>query len=354
MVIVMTEKDKILYVGYGFNGEPGLDSLLKNGSFDVVGVIATPLGAGRYRVHGKELPLELLAHGQDIPVWQTNENEVIYRAIKETNPKSVLLCVYNKILSDEILKSALSFFNVHHGCHLPRLRGSSNTEWAVRNGINKITISLLKMVPGLDEGDLYWEPEISITDDETIVDMRRKMNEVLRQNLGNVYEHILHPERLPELSDVVYQSPQSKIKATYACSIREEDSLIDWDQPALDIYNVIRSVCDPELDPAYTFYQGKQLKVWKAKMIPASRIWDGRIPGKPVSRSDDGVEVLTGDPEYAILLQDVEIDGKKMPAKEVITSIRNTLGLHPLELLKRIQALEQRLEQVEKGITDSF
>ena len=161
-------KDKILYVGYGFNGEPGLDSLLKQGSFDIVSVIAPPPGVGRYRVHGQELPLERLASDHSIPVIQTNDNAEIGRVIKEQQPDSVLLCIYNKILSPDILASGPSFYNLHHGLHLPRLRGSSNTEWAVRLGLNAITLSLFKVVPGLDEGILVWEPEVTITDDENI------------------------------------------------------------------------------------------------------------------------------------------------------------------------------------------
>ena len=338
----MTSSDKILYIGYGFNGEPGLDSLFKHGSFTIVGVVTPPADAHWHRrLYPKGLPVEHLARKHNIPIYQTDDNQEIYRLIKKTQPLSIMMCYYTKIISPEILQSGPSFFNVHHGCHLPRLRGSSNTEWAVRNGINKITVSLFQVVPGLDEGDLYWEPEITITSDETVADMRRKMNEVLRKDLGKVYAHILHPKQSSALSKQVFRRPQKERGATYASSIREEDNVIDWTRPARKIYNLIRSGCDPEVAAVSTFYQGNPMRIWAARMIPTTKVWEGHIPGKPVARSDDGVEILTGDKKYTILLKEVEVNGQRMPAKQAITSIRDTLGLSQLELWRMFQALKK-------------
>ncbi|MDP1694535.1 MAG: formyltransferase family protein, partial [Candidatus Woesearchaeota archaeon] len=207
----MPQKDKILYIGYGFNGEPGLDSLIKHGSFTIVGVVTPPADAHWHRrLYPDGLPVEKLAQQHNLPIHKTDNNKDIEALVQQTKPDSVMMCYYTKIIPEHMLKAGPSYFNVHHGCVLPRLRGSSNTEWAVRNGINKITISLFQVVPGLDEGDLYWEPVITITEDETVVDMRRKMNEVLRADLGKAYAHILHPKQSPELSDVVFRRPQQE------------------------------------------------------------------------------------------------------------------------------------------------
>ncbi len=346
-IFTMTQKDRILYVGYGFNGEPGLDSLLKQGSFDIVTVVAPPLGIGRYRVHGGTLPLEQLANQHNIPVVQTNDNAVIAGLIAEQHPDSVLMCVYNKLLPQEILASGPSFYNLHHGLHLPRLRGSSNTEWAVRLGLNRITLSLFQVVPGLDEGKLVWEPEITITDDENITDLRARMNARLRTDLGAVYRQILHPDPSSPLSREVVSLPQTENGATYCCSIRKADSEIDWRQPAKTIYDLVRSVNDPELDRAFTFYDGRLLDVWRAKVVPAKHHYEGHIPGKPISRTPNGVEVLTGDTASNILLQEVEYKGHRMPAQEAITSIRETLGINTLDFLRRIQDLETIIRSLE-------
>ncbi len=347
----MTQKDKILYIGYGFTAQPGLQSLLDQGTFDITKVIAPPMEKGRYRKHGQVLNVEQLANHHDIPLVHTNDNEAILNLIQQDKPDSVLLCAYNKLFSDTIRQSGPSFYVLHHGLYLPRFRGSSNSEWSVRLGLNAITLSLFNMVVGLDEGDLYWEKEIKITDDETIVDMRNSMNATILQNLGKVYEKALHLERSPELSATVHKRPQREEGATYTCSIREEDSEINWKASGHEIWNLIRSVScdDPEhgLDPAYTFYNGKQLKILEARLIPSTKVWEGHIPGKPITRSGEGVEVLTGDQQYNILLRTVEYEGKRVAAKEVITSIRDTLGMSSLDFLSKIQSLEEKIRSLE-------
>tara|TARA_Y100000310_G_scaffold82715_1_gene79320 strand:- start:27146 stop:28159 length:1014 start_codon:yes stop_codon:yes gene_type:complete len=336
----MTENDKILYIGFGFNGEPGLDSLLKQGSFDIVGVVTPRIDDKHQRkLYPEGLPVEKLAQQNGLTIYQTDDNKRIQEIIEEKQPTSVMMCYYTKIIPQSMLEGGPTYFNIHHGCVLPRLRGSSNTEWAVRNGINKITISLFQAVPGLDEGDLYWEPEITITDEETVVDLRRKMNDCLRENLGRVYEHILHPERSPDLDSIVFRREQTEEGATYTCSIRPEDNVIDWTKPAKEIYNLIRSGCDPEVAAVTTFYQGNPLRVWQAKLQKSTKVWEGHIPGKPIARTKEGVEILTGDKENTILLQEVEKNGERKPAKEIITSIRDTLGLSQLELWQMVQKL---------------
>jgi methionyl-tRNA formyltransferase len=334
-------KNKILYIGFGFNGEPGLDSLIKQGSFDIVGVVVPPADAKHHRkLYPNGLPVETLAEKNSLPIYKTDDNKEIQKIIEEKQPTSVIMCYYTKIIPAKMLEGGPTYFNIHHGCVLPRLRGSSNTEWAIRNGINKITISLFQVVPGLDEGDLYWEPEITITDEETVVDLRRKMNDCLRENLGKVYAHILNPEETPELNEQVFKRTQKDEGATYVCSIRPEDNVIEWSKPAKEIYNLIRSGCDEEVAPVITFYQGNPIRIWKAKLQKSTKVWEGHIPGKPVARTKEGVEILTGDKDYTLLLQEIEKDGEKKPAKEIITSIRDTLGLSQLELWQMVQKLQ--------------
>lgn len=343
-------KNKVLYVGYGFNGEPGLESLIREGSFDIVYVVTPPPGKSRYRPNPyEELPVERLASNHKIRVLQTNNEDDIRRIIDTEVPESVLMCVYNKVLSNELLSSIPEFYNIHHG-DLPRWRGSSSSEWAVISGRNEITLTLHEVVPELDSGDIFWQDRIRISDDETIVDMRRKMNESLRENLGIVYAKILNHGKYPKLDDVVYRRKQEG-KSTYTVRIQGMDCLIvDWGRPARQIYNFIRGLCDSELEPAFTFYRGEKLEIWDARMVPNKIFYDGRIPGKPVGRNEDGVEVLTGDYNWNILLKDVGYRGKRMPASEAITSIRDTLGLNPLDLLLRIENLEGRIKRIGESI----
>ena len=355
----MAETNRVLYVGYGFNGEPGLDSLIKEGSFDIVGVV-TPLPVVSrltYRINLDPLPVEILAKKHGLPIIRTNSEDEIHKIIERTEPVSVITCFYNISFSPVILSSGPSFYNIHHG-DIPYWKGTSSSEWAIASGRNKVYITLHETVPRIDSGDIVWQEKITITTDEDINDMRRKMNDILRRDLGKVYAEILNPGKYPELREIVYRrKPEGE--ESYTCSIRETDSEIDWRRPAREIYNLIRALCNEELSPAYTFVDGKQLRIWSAKLIPSSRNYITKvgdqsycchIPGKPIIRNEQGVEVLTGDLEKSILLKDVELEGERMPAKEAIRSVRFTLGITKLELLNKNKELEARVKALEEKI----
>ncbi len=343
------QTNRILYIGYGFNGEAGLDSLLKQGSFDIAAVVTPPLGVSRYRPTDKELPVETLARQHGLPILQTNAEHDIRAAIDRTKPTSVLTCVYNKLFSPELLRLGPSFYNLHHG-DLPRWKGSSSSEWAIISGRNEIALTLHETVPDLDSGAILWQETVRVTDDETIVDMRRKMNDVLRRDLGAVYAHILHPEQSPELSARIRRRTQVG-DPTYTVRIQGADCMIDWNKPAQHIHNLIRGLCDPELEQAFTFYDGHKLDVLAAKKTRSERVYEGHIPGKPVARSQrqGTVEVLTGDVNTNILLQEVCYRGEKMTAAQAIASTRNTLGLNHLDLLSRVQSLEAKIKSLESS-----
>ena len=354
----MAATNKVLLIGYGFQGEPGLESLIEQGSFDVLSVVTPPYEIGRYRpVRPLELPVERLAEEYKIPITRTNTESDIQELVDRYKPESVLICVYNKIFSREILESGPSFYNIHHG-DVPKWRGSSSSEWAVISGRNEITLTLHEVIPNLDSGDIFWQDRITITDEEDLRDMRRKMNDIIRRNLGLVYAHILHPEDWPQVrnSHDVYRREQ-KGKSSYTCSIREEDALIDWNKSAGEIYNLIRGLCDPVwgVPPAYTFYEGEKLTILSSEIIKNPRSYVNEvvmgewrikyncgIPGKPVQIcKGEGVEVLTGD--GTLLIKDVEYGGWGGNASEVLRSIRNTLGLHPKDLFEKISKLEARV-----------
>jgi methionyl-tRNA formyltransferase len=325
-------KHKVLLAAYGFTGEDALTSLLNQSSFDVIGVITPLYELGRYRKNLTELPVEKLAKSNNIEYLRTNKESEIAALINSKNPESVLVSSYNKILSPDLLNSGPSFYNVHHG-DLPRWRGSSSSEWAVITGRNEIAMTMHKIIPGLDNGEIYWQGWAKINDNQNITDLRKEMKKVIRENLARNYENILEGK---------LKGQEQIGEATYTCSIREEDGLIDWTKPSKQIYNLIRGLCDPELDHAFTYYNGKKLEILSAQLIKDQRKFEGSIPGKPVAIYKEGIEILTGD--GVILVKEILYEGNNMTANKAVKSIRNTLGSQ----LDYIKNLESRLAELEK------
>ena len=97
--------------------------------------------------------------------------------------------------------------------------------------------------------------------------------------------------------------------------IKKEHGFINFSKPAEVIERYVRG-----LNPwpsAYTYYGGKTLKIWKAKVLSESELADkteiaginDRHPGEVVYASDKEVIVKTG-VGYLCLLE-IQLEGKK-------------------------------------------
>ena len=138
------------------------------------------------------------------------------------------------------------------------------------------------------------------------------------------------------------RTPQPHDRATFACSRTPADGQIDWNAPTAAIYNRVRALTYP-YPGAFTFYRGRPLTIWSASKVEDPSAYVGRIPGRVVSVSKVGgwIDVLTGD--AVLRVHEVQFDGRRARAADVVTSVRVALGLQTADLLDRIQALEERI-----------
>jgi methionyl-tRNA formyltransferase len=139
--------------------------------------------------------------------------------------------------------------------------------------------------------------------------------------------------------------PQLEEAGSVACRRTPEDGSIDWTKTTSEIFNLIRGLTSP-YPGAFTFYEGRRVTIWQAQPVERPAQYVGRIAGAVagISKADGYVDVLTGDGVLRIL--EVQFEGEhRTTASSVIASMRGKLGLDPIDLMKRIQALETLLEQ---------
>ena len=99
--------------------------------------------------------------------------------------------------------------------------------------------------------------EIKLDPKETTGSLFDKLSVLGAQTLTDVLAHIEEYER--------NACPQDESQATYTAKIDKETAQIDWTQDAIVIERLIRT-----LDPhpgAYTWLDGKRLKVWSADVV---------------------------------------------------------------------------------------
>lgn len=307
---------------YGETSYSALKSLLNQ--FKVLWTI-TPLKNTRDAPYADFLPVELLAKKSGIKIIRTNVKKDILKILAKKIPDAVVISTYNKILSQDILKST-KFINIHHG-DLPRFRGRANINWALINDRKEIGLTFHQATDDLDAGKIYAQYIVPITDNDTVKTIYDKFNYLIEQHTAKIVDKVIKG----------FKGKEQKGKPTYCCTRLPEDGHIEWNKTSREIYNLVRALTHP-YPGAFTYFEKKKLYVWNCEIPPNPKPYEGRIPGRIIEiHKGYGVEVLTKD--SSIIIKDVTYNGKNLNASEVITSVKTSLGINIAQLYEQVQAL---------------
>ncbi|MFN6572163.1 methionyl-tRNA formyltransferase [Dendronalium sp. ChiSLP03b] len=318
----------VLLIGIGTTTCSALESLLSK--CNVQGVV---------RVDSEsDDPVFSLAQQVGIPIFSDTSQQQIKSLLLKFQPDCVVVSSYNQILPAELIELS-KFINVHYS-PLPRYRGRANVNWAIINDETTAAITIHKISPGLDEGNILFQQLISIGFDDTVATIYDKLNKIQGQHLGDTVVKAVRG----------YEGvPQNNAEATYGCTRLPEDGEISWSAATRSIDCFIRALVSP-FPGAYTYFQGEKLLVWQAKPVDNPPSYVGRIPGRIIGRSktEGFVDVLTGDGVLRIF--EVQFAGaERTAAANIIKSVKSTLGLRTSDLLNRIQILEEQISRLKEN-----
>ncbi|WGV24086.1 methionyl-tRNA formyltransferase [Halotia branconii] len=283
-------------------------------------------------------PVVSLAKQVDIPIFSDTSQQQIKSLLLKFQPDCVVVSSYNQILPPNLIELS-AFINVHYS-PLPHYRGRANVNWAIINDETSAAITIHKISPGLDEGNILFQQLITIGLDDTVTTIYDKLNEIQEQHLGNTVVKTFHGYK---------GTPQNNAEATYCCTRLPEDGEINWSTSTRSIDCFIRALVSP-FPGSYTYFQGKKLLVWQAKPVDNPPTYVGRIPGRVIGRSkaEGFVDVLTNDGVLRIF--EVQVEGEeKTAAANIIKSVKSTLGLTKSDLLNRIQTLETQITKLQEN-----
>jgi methionyl-tRNA formyltransferase len=271
-------------------------------------------------------PVFSLAEQVDIPVFSDPSQKEIQSLVLKFRPDCVVVSSYHQILPKDLLELS-TFINVHYS-PLPQYRGRANVNWALINDEPCAAITIHKISPDLDEGNILFQQLLPICNDDTVANLYNRLNDIQQQHLGETVLKVLNGYEGIE---------QDSAEATYCCTRLPEDGEINWSSSTRSIDCFIRALVTP-FPGAYTYCQGKKLLIWEARPVDNPPAYIGRIPGRVIGRSkiEGYIDVLTGDSVLRIF--EVQFEGsEKTAAAKIVKSIKSTLGLQTSDLLNRIQ-----------------
>ena len=282
---------RIVFMGTPDFAAAILQRLIDTGR-NVVGVFSQPdKPVGRKQII-TPTATKVVAMEHNIPVFQPaklRDGEAL-AIMQELKPDITVVAAYGKILPKDILDVApLGNVNVH-GSLLPKYRGSAPIQWSVINGDKVTGITTMFMAEGMDTGDMIMKFELPIGEDETAGELFDRMAKLGAESI----------EKTLELFDKgeVKAEPQNEEEATYAPMLKKEMGEIDFGKTAEEIHNLVRG-----LNPwpmAYTFFDGKSIKIHEAKAIEGFFGEEGTLLDEKrfvVGTKNGAIELITVQPE---------------------------------------------------------
>ena len=306
---------KIVFMGTPDFAAGALEALIKTGH-EITAVVTQP---DRAKGRSKELlpsPVKVCALDHGIPVMQPRKIKTPegVEELKRYPADIYIVAAFGQILSREILDiPRFGCLNIHASL-LPRYRGASPIQHVIIDGEKKTGITIMQMDTGIDTGDMLYKKEIEIAPDDNYETLHDKLmllgGEAIVEALALLEAGKLTPEK------------QDDSASCYASLIEKNMGEIDFSKSAVAIDRLIRGMTP--WPSAYTFYQGKQLKIWKALPAVTEKAL-GRMPGEILKVDKESVTVSTGEGSLKIL--ELQLEGKKrMSAHDFLLGIRMTPG----------------------------
>lgn len=295
---------KIVFMGTPDFASATLRAILEAG-FEVTAVVTQP---DKPKGRGKELqmpPVKECALEYGIPVFQPVKikRPDAIEELKKYEADIYVVAAFGQILSQEILDLPRYGCICVHASLLPKYRGAAPIQWSIMGGEKETGVTIMQMDAGIDTGDILTQVVVPITAQETGDSLFEKLSAA---GSGLLLDTLPKIER-GEITPVKQQEELSN----YAKMLNKKMGLVDWSRSAVEIERWIRGL--NSWPGAYTFYHGKQLKLWEAAVqVKSTEQWgpaaDSR-PGMICGVTKDELEVCTG--EGVLILKSIQLEGKK-------------------------------------------
>ena len=310
---------RIVFMGTPEFALPSLEALVRS-EHEVVGVITQPDRPKGRRRKLSPTPVKEYCLKNNLLVLTPEDlkSDDFVVQLKDIKPDLALVVAF-RILPEKVFSiPPKGTINLHPSL-LPKYRGAAPINWAIINGETKTGITTFFIRKRVDTGNIILQREVDIAPDESFGELSKRLALIGADLLIETVELIEKGE--------VKTFTQDETQATSAPKLTPDIGKIEWSRKADEIKNLIRGLSP--LPGAYTFFEGKRLKILRAEVIE-----DQEIDRKDITQSfgevtsadkNQGIVVKTKKGELKLLL--LQPEGKKMiTADEFLRGYRIKVG----------------------------
>lgn len=304
---------KIVFMGTPDYAAGALDALVKAGH-EIVLVVTQPDKPKGRSGQFTPPPVKEYALKKNLPVFQPEriKRPEAVEELKRYPAELFVVAAFGQILSQEILDMPkYGCLNIHASL-LPKYRGASPIQHVIIDGEEKTGITIMQMDAGIDTGDMLYKKEIPIGDEDTFETLHDRLTALGGETITEALELLEQGKLTGE--------PQDDGRSCYAPLITKAMGKLDFTKDAAALDRQIRGMTP--WPSAYTFYNGKQLKIWKAR--PEKRQISAK-PGEIVEVTKDCIRAAAGD--GVLCIWELQLEGKKrMSAHDFLLGVKMKAG----------------------------
>jgi len=248
---------------------------------------------------GPDYYCDLVALGetQGIEAHVVADLEQVSERVRALEPDLLWIMGWPYLVRRPVLE--LSLCVGMHPAPLPRRRGGAPMNWTILDGETSSAVTLFRMGPGIDDGDILAQRAFAISEADYVADVARRVYELTEKLVGESVAR-LRDRRARWL-------PQDHSKATYTRRRRPADGHIAWDDSSVRVRNLVRATSRP-FPGAFSKLGDKVVRIWRAELPLGYRAPLRAAPGSIIEATDRGAIVSTGD--NALLVTEVQFEGE--------------------------------------------
>lgn len=289
---------KIIYMGTPEFAVAPLEAMVMDG-WNIVAVITAQdklQGRGR-KPKSSAVKESALRHG--IPVLQPSnlKNPKFIETLKSYQADLQVVVAFRMLPEMVWSMPRMGTFNLHASL-LPDYRGAAPINWAIINGETKTGVTTFFLKHEIDTGSILFQKEVPISPED---------------NVGDLYERLMHEganlvvKTLRGIADGNIQPKiQDESKALHhAPKIFKETGEIKWENPAIDIHNLIRGLSP--YPGTWCKINGKNIKIFKSEVLDKN--YKELNPGDFKTDNSTFIHFQTGEDILSVV--ELQIEGKK-------------------------------------------
>lgn len=276
------EPIRVAFFGSGEFAIPTLVSLIGlnwTADFQTVVAVTQPARPSGRKGELEKTPVQLAAERFSLPTLTPETlDDKFLEEFKKQNTDLIVLADYGKILPKALLELPKYGAVCLHPSLLPKYRGATPIEHTILNGDEKTGVTLFKMNPKVDTGEIIGQYETKVSENEIYLTLRGRLAQLAALMVRDLLSYYTSEELKPEAQSEEGASSAPKF-APDAGEIKSTDT------PE----QVVRKVRALNPNPGtYVIWKGKRVKILLAHLEENVPILDVLQPegSKPMLWAD--------------------------------------------------------------------